>query len=74
LSNINEISKKTLLSENEQAVIDIFVDKDFIIRKDIEEALSVSQSMAVRILKGLLDKGKVRIVGNGKQRKYVLND
>jgi ATP-dependent DNA helicase RecG len=73
LPNINEANKKTLLSENEKAVVDLYGSKDFIFRKDIEEALSVSQSMAVRILKGLLGKDKIRIVGNGKQRKYVLN-
>jgi len=72
LYNTNEISKKALLNNNERAVMALFVDKDFVIRKDIETALSVSQTMAVRIIKGLLDKNEIRAVGQGKNTKYVL--
>jgi ATP-dependent DNA helicase RecG len=72
LPNINEITLKALLSENERAVMVLFEDNDYIIRKDIEASLSISQSMAVRLLKGLLDKDEIRAVGDGKNTRYVL--
>ena len=73
LPNTNEISEKALLSENEQIVMSLFSDKDSIIRKDIESALAISQTMSVRLLKDLLDKGEIRSVGSGKNTRYVLN-
>jgi ATP-dependent DNA helicase RecG len=73
LPNINELSKTTYLSENERAVMDLFKfnNKEYILRKDIETALSVSQTMAVRLLKGLLDKSELKAIGNGKNTKYI---
>jgi ATP-dependent DNA helicase RecG len=73
LPNINEITSKALLSENERTVMALFEEKDSIVRKDIETALSNSQTMAVRLLKGLLDKSEIRAVGGGKNTRYVLN-
>jgi ATP-dependent DNA helicase RecG len=72
LPNINEISEKAILNENERAVMALFEDSDSIIRKEIEVALSISQPMAVRILKGLVDKGEIRTIGGGKNTRYVL--
>lgn len=78
LPNINkmsetfEIAEKTLLSENEQIVMALFENNDFIVRKDVEAALSLSQSMAVRVLKRLADKGVIRAVGGGRKTRYVL--
>ena len=72
LPNVNEITPKALLSENEHAVIALFENNDLIIRKDIEAALSISQPMAVRILKGLVDKGEIRAIGSGKNTRYVV--
>ena len=48
-------------------------DKDFIVRKDVESVLSLSQTVAGRVLKGLLNKDEIRAVGSGKNRRYVLN-
>jgi len=31
------------------------------------------QAMAVRVLKGLVDKGEIRTVGGGKNTRYVLS-
>jgi ATP-dependent DNA helicase RecG len=70
LPNKNTISERAVLNENEQAVIDLLYEKDFIVRKDVEAVLDVSQSMAVRILKSLVDKGKIRVVGGGKRTRY----
>jgi len=73
LPNTNEISERALLSENESAVLELLENMDFIVRKDVELALSLSQAMAVRVLKGLLNKGEIRAVGSGKNTRYVLN-
>ena len=73
LPNTNEVSERALLSENESVALDLLKDKDFIVRKDIELALAVSQTMAGRVLKDLLSKGEIRAVGSGKNTKYVLN-
>ena len=75
LPNTNEVSRRDYLTENERAIIALLKlsDKEFIVRKDIETALSVSQTMAVRLLKGLLDKNEIKAVGNGKNTKYVSN-
>ncbi|MDL2302483.1 putative DNA binding domain-containing protein [Lachnospiraceae bacterium OttesenSCG-928-D06] len=72
LPNINEMSEKYVLSQNERAVMALFGDKDTIIRRDVEVALGVSQSMAVRLLKGLVDNGKLYIIGAGKNTQYVV--
>ena len=72
LPNINEIVSNILLNENETAIIALFKDKDFIVRKDVETAFAISQTMAGRLLKGLLEKDKIRIVGGGKNTRYIL--
>jgi ATP-dependent DNA helicase RecG len=73
LPNTNEISEKAILSENERAILLLLAEKDFIVRKDVEAALSLSQAMAVRLLKGLLNKDEIRAAGGGKNTRYVLN-
>ena len=54
-------------------MLELLENKEFIARKDVESALSVSQAMAVRVLKGLTSKGEIRTVGGGKNTRYVLN-
>jgi ATP-dependent DNA helicase RecG len=73
LPNTNEVSEKVLMNQNEYAVMNLFKGKDFIIRQDIEVALSISQAMAVRLLKGLLNKDQIRTVGSGRNTRYMLN-
>ena len=73
LPNTNEISEKTHLGDNERTVMALFEDKDFIVRKDIEAALCVSQTMAVRVIKRLLDKNEIKVIGQGKNTKYVIS-
>jgi ATP-dependent DNA helicase RecG len=41
-----------------------------ITRNDVEAALGVSQAMAVRHLRGLLDKEAVQVIGGGKNTRY----
>lgn len=71
LPNINEAEEAAVLSENERAIMALFTDKDTITRKDVEAVLSVSQAMAARVLKGLVDKSEIRVIGGGKNTKYM---
>ena len=57
-------------TENEEKVMPLLDIKKEIIRKDIEAALSISPAMAVRILRGLTDKGVIRVIGAGKNTRY----
>jgi ATP-dependent DNA helicase RecG len=60
------------LSQNEQIVINLFDNHESITRKDVEKVLSVSQAMAVRVLKELVVKSAVRPLGAGKNTRYVI--
>ena len=73
LPNINEIFEKLTLNENESAVMALLEGKGAIVRKDVETALAVSQTMAIRVLKGLVDKGEIRAVGQGKNTRYEIS-
>ena len=72
--NVNN-SKVTVnnnsFTENEEKIIALLGKQGEIVRKDVESALSISQAMAVRHLRGLLDKGVIRAVGGGKKTRYV---
>lgn len=71
--NKNETSpSKMIYTEGEQKVLDIFQTTETIKRKDIEQALSVSQPMAVKYLKSLLEKEAIEKLGTGKNVRYRL--
>jgi ATP-dependent DNA helicase RecG len=76
LPNTNAILDTPLhnisLSESEKSVIDIFNKHDLITRRDVENALNISQAMAVRVLRGLVEKSTIKPVGAGKRTKYQL--
>jgi len=72
LPNINEIAAKAFLSEGERSVMALFKDNDHVARRDVEAALSVSQTMAGRLLKGLSDKGEIRAIGGSRNTRYVI--
>ncbi len=61
------------LSESEKMIIQQLNKKEFIKRLDVEDQLSVSSAMAVKLLKGLLDKSLIKKVGQAKNTKYRLN-
>ena len=71
MNSYKVIGKNISFTENEEKAIALLGKKGEIVRKDIESALSISQAMAVRILRGLLDKGAIRSVGGGKKTRYV---
>jgi DNA-binding MarR family transcriptional regulator len=58
------------LTEGEARVAALLKDRPVIVRKDVESALAVSQPMAVRLLRGLVDKGVLRSLGAGKNTRY----
>jgi len=71
--NINSFngSSKVSFTENEEKVIVLLDKQGEIVRKDVEAKLTVSQAMAVRILRGLVDKGAIRVIGGGKKTRYA---
>lgn len=71
LPNRNMRSQKMVFSDNEKVILEILEHKDAIIRKDVENVLSISQTMAGRLLKQLVDKKALKAVGSGKKTKYV---
>jgi len=75
LPNRNKNNRKgtgneTSFNENEEKVIALLDKKGEIVRKDVEDNLKISQAMAVRILRGLADKGAIRVIGGGKKTRY----
>ena len=64
--------KNFSLTESEKAVIDIFIKQVLIARRDVESVLDISQAMAVRVLKGLIEKSLIKAVCAGKRTKYQL--
>lgn len=63
---------KGLLSEKEQIVVNLAAREKEISRKDVEEALKVSQTMSGRIIKQLVNKGFLQTVGGGKSTRYIV--
>ena len=57
--------------EYEKKIILLLTNKEEISRKDVETALDVSQAMAVRILRSLIDKQVIQVIGGGKKTKYA---
>jgi len=72
LPRIDESAGETRLRDGERAVMDLFGGRDSITRRDAEAALSVSQAMAGRVIRGLLTKRMLRAEGEGKNTRYVL--
>lgn len=56
----------------EKKILDLFETKEEIQRKDIENLLSISQTMAVRYLKALVAKNILERVGGGRSSRYVV--
>lgn len=69
-TNVGQVDNQKF-TKNEQIVLALLDNSPFIVRKDVEEALSISQAMAVRMLKGLLDKGAIQTVGGGNKTRYI---
>ena len=65
---------KSLKSQSrDEIIMALFNRQQFVSRNDIEETINTSQPNAVLILKRLLNEGKIRKVGEGKNTRYILN-
>lgn len=73
LPNKNTINEISALSTQEQAVLDLIRAKTEFTRKDVQEALEVSQTMSGRILKKLIEKDIIKSIGKGRSIKYILS-
>ncbi len=65
--------KKKEKANRTERVLSLFEKKDYIIRKDIESELKVSQATAIIILREMVKKGLLSKEGSGKQLKYRMN-
>jgi len=57
-------------SENELKIIEMLKTGKAVKRKEVEQELKISQSMAVKMLKGMLEKNIVKKIGTGKNVQY----
>ncbi|WP_312815957.1 RNA-binding domain-containing protein [Sedimentibacter sp.] len=71
LPNKNETDEKIFLSENEKVVMELLNEKYEITRKDVQETLNSSQTMAGRVVKKLTDRGLIKQIGKGKNTRYL---
>lgn len=60
------------LNVNEEKIVYLLKNSERIRRSDVEEALPISQPMAVKLIKGLLDKSIIKRHGQGKNVTYTL--
>ena len=60
--------------DNEQAIIEILKTEGYATRKLLEDRLSISQSLAVKLLRQLVDKEFVEVIGKGKNTRYKLSN
>lgn len=72
LPNTNMKLRKENLNFNEKAVLSYLYEKGEINRKDVENYLSISQTMAGRIIKGLINKGLITKIGGGANTRYTI--
>lgn len=71
LPNVNSGDAPAFSGRHDGQVLALLEKTDSITRKDVEAALSVSQPMAVRILRDLVDSGKIRVAGKGRNTRYT---
>ncbi len=62
-----------LIEESEEKIVMMLERRERIKRKDVEIELLISQPMAVKLLKSLLDKEVIIRKGQGKNVYYMLN-
>lgn len=72
LPNQNEKMQNSDLSSDEKSTIDLAVRLGKFKRKDVEKELNISQTMAGRILKSMVNKQLIETAGRGKNTVYML--
>jgi ATP-dependent DNA helicase RecG len=71
LPNQNMLLRQNALNDNEKIILELVEKNGSIVRKDVEVLLSISQTMSGRLLKKLVEKNMLKIVGVGKKIKYI---
>ncbi|MDD4475062.1 MAG: ATP-binding protein [Eubacteriales bacterium] len=69
----NRSSKAVELTEHEKKIMNYILSNTSITRKKAEEILGVSQTMAGRVLRQLVEKEMLRQIGGSVNRKYIVN-
>jgi ATP-dependent DNA helicase RecG len=69
--NVVKETREIYLKDSEVIILKMFDENRFLVRKNIEERLEISQAMAVKLLRGLLEKSLIEKVGQGKNTRYV---
>ncbi len=64
------IQNSQFLSAKEKEIVKLFEKQKHITRKDVENALNISQTMAINYLKSLSEKGYIIRIGQGKNQYY----
>ncbi|WP_341372036.1 ATP-binding protein [Youngiibacter fragilis] len=64
----------TVLEKRESAVLRMLDETEYVVRKDVQEALLVSQATAILLLREMTDKGLIVREGSGKYLCYKLNE
>ena len=70
----NTASPKKEVDYREQTIMDLFKEKEIIARKDIQEALDVSQATAILLARDLVEKDILLKESGGKYQRYRLNE
>ena len=70
----NTASPKKEIDYREQTIMDLFKEKETIVRKDIQEALDVSQATAILLARNLVEKDILLKESGGKYQRYRLNE
>ena len=76
LFNKSEEIKKvpSVLDKRESAVLRMLNEAEYVVRKDVQDALLVSQATAILLLREMTDKGLIVKEGSGKNLCYKLNE
>ena len=70
---VAKIEPEFSMSLQEQKVMDIFRDKQYIVRSDVERTLSLSQTASIELIKKMSMKGLIKKIGSGKNTVYGKN-
>ena len=72
VANVVQESGTTYLSSKEEKILNFLHEHRFITRKEVQELLETSQSSAGRVLKTLVDGGKIVQIGGSRSIRYEL--
>lgn len=70
----NTTNPRKEIDYREQTIMDLFKEKETIVRKDIQEALDVSQATAILLARDLVEKDILLKESGGKYQRYRLNE